>query len=107
MALEILHRPRRGRRSESIRRLVRETVLRPEDLIWPLFIHDSKEDVVIESMPGVSRLGEDSLMRACERAMELRIPAVAVFPSIDPALKNPIGCHAFEASNILYRAVSE
>jgi len=107
MPLEILHRPRRNRRSDNIRRLVRETALRPEDLIWPLFIHDAKEDVAIDSMPGVSRLGEESLMRACERAMELRIPAVAVFPSIDPSLKNPIGSHAFEASNILYRALSE
>jgi porphobilinogen synthase len=107
MPLEISQRPRRNRRSENIRRLVRETVLRPEDLIWPLFVHDLDGDLAIESMPGVSRLGEASLLRACERALALHIPAVAIFPSIDPSLKNGIGAHAFEASNLLYRSVSE
>lgn len=46
-------------------------------------------------------------MRACERALELRIPAVAVFPSIEPSLKDPVGSHAFVSSNLLYRAVAE
>jgi len=106
MPLEILQRPRRNRRSENIRRLVRETVLRPEDLIWPLFVHDSDADLAIESMPGVSRLCEASLLRSCERALELHIPAVAVFPCIDPSLKTGVGAHAFEATNLLYRSVS-
>ncbi len=107
MPLEILQRPRRNRRSENIRRLVRETVLCPQDLIWPLFIHESKDDLAIESMPGVSRLGLVSLLRACERALELRIPAVALFPSIAPSLKNDLGSHAFESTNLLYRSVEE
>ena len=107
MPLEILQRPRRNRRSENIRRLVRETVLGSQDLIWPLFIHESKDDLAIESMPGVSRLGLVSLLRACERALELRIPAVALFPSIAPSLKNDLGSHAFESTNLLYRSVEE
>jgi porphobilinogen synthase len=107
MSLEILQRPRRNRRSDSIRRLVRETVLRPEDLIWPLFVHAEKEDLQIESMPGVSRLSLDSLLQACERALELGIPAVAIFPSIPPGLKNDSGSHAFDETNLLYRSVSE
>lgn len=107
MAFDFLQRPRRNRRSENIRRLVRETILRPEDLIWPIFIHEGREDIAIASMPGVSRLGETSLMRACERALELRIPAVAIFPCIPPSLKNEVGAHAFESSNLLYRAVSD
>ena len=107
MPLEILQRPRRNRRSENIRRLVRETVLCPQDLIWPLFIHESKDDLAIDSMPGVSRLGEASLLRACECALELRIPAVALFPSIDPSLKNDLGSHAFASTNLLYRSVAE
>ncbi|MEI8292419.1 MAG: porphobilinogen synthase [bacterium] len=107
MPLEILQRPRRNRRSENIRRLVRETALRAEDLIWPLFIHGEKDDLPIESMPGVSRLGQDSLLKACERALELHIPAVAIFPSIASSLKDNLGSHAFDESNLLYRSVSE
>ncbi len=56
-------------------------------------------------MPGVSRLGGDSLLRSCERAMRLGIPAVAVFPCINPSLKNEGGAHALESSNLLYAAV--
>ncbi|MEI7591161.1 MAG: porphobilinogen synthase, partial [Deltaproteobacteria bacterium] len=106
MPLDILRRPRRNRRSENLRRLVRETALRPHDLIWPLFVHTHAEDFPIASMPGVSRLAPDSLLRACERAMALGLPAVAVFPCIEPALKDDLGSHAFEAANLLLRSVS-
>lgn len=107
MPLEILQRPRRNRRSENIRRLVRETVVLPQDLIWPLFIHAGNDDSPIESMPGVFRLGADSLFRACERALELNLPAVAIFPCIEPHLKNAIGSHAFDETGLLFSSVRE
>lgn len=107
MPLDLLHRPRRTRRTEPLRRMVRETVLCPEDLIWPLFIHSEADDIAIDSMPGVSRLGRESLFKACERAQELGIPAVALFPSIPAALKDDSGTHAFERGSLLYSSVAE
>ena len=103
--LPIVQRLRRNRRSENIRRLVRETSLRVEDLIWPVFVHDQAEDAAVESMPGVSRLSLDSLLGACETASRLGIPAVAVFPCIDAGLKDAEGSRAFDPGNLLYRAV--
>ena len=103
--LSILQRPRRIRRSENLRRLVRETRLHTEDLIWPLFVHAVDTDHSVESMPGVSRRSLDSLLVACEEAHQLGIPAVAIFPCIEGSLKNTKGTYAHKDSNILYRAV--
>jgi len=105
--LSILQRPRRIRRSENLRRLVRETRLHTEDLIWPLFVHAVDTDHPVESMPGVSRRSLDSLLVACEEAHQLGIPAVAIFPCIEGSLKNTKGTYAHKDSNILYRAVRE
>lgn len=107
MSLRLTQRPRRNRRSKSLRRLVRETKVHREDLIWPLFVHDGSSDQPVDSMPGVSRLCLDSLLRATERAQELHIPAVAVFPCIDPSLKDAAGSHACHENNLLYKAVRE
>lgn len=107
MPLDLLQRPRRTRRSEALRRLVRETVLRPEDLIWPLFIHSEAGDTPVESMPGVSRLGKESLLKSCGRALELGIPAVALFPSIPASLKDETGTHAYDEANLLYTSIAE
>jgi porphobilinogen synthase len=87
--------------------MVRETRLSVEDLIWPLFVHDHSEDTAVESMPGVSRLSLDSLIRACEKATRLGIPAVAVFSCIDAGLKDSSGSAAFDPGNLLFRAVRE
>ena len=107
MSLRLTHRPRRNRRSKSLRRLVRETKVHREDLIWPLFVHGGSSDQPVDSMPGVSRLCLDSLLRATERAEDLGIPAVAVFPCIDSALKDASGSHACHGENLLYKAVRE
>ena len=107
MPLDLLHRPRRTRRTDALRRLVRDTVLRPEDLIWPLFIHSESGDMPVESMPGVSRLGRDSLLKSCGQALELGIPAVALFPSISSDLKDESGTHAYDEANLLYTSITE
>lgn len=107
MSLRLTHRPRRNRRSPSLRRLVRETKVHREDLIWPLFVHAGSSDQSVDAMPGVSRLCLDSLLRACERAQELGIPAVAVFPCIEAAHKDATGSHACHDENFLYKAVRE
>lgn len=104
-SLNILRRPRRLRRTDTLRRLVRETILSVDDLIWPLFVHADKESVEISSMPGVLRHSPDSLLRACADASRLGIPAVAIFPSISPSLKDPLGSHGLTPDNLLFHAV--
>src|SRR5437667_331355 len=85
-ALDLKTRPRRNRRTEWLRRLVREHALTADDLIWPLFlVEGSGQRVPVESMPGIERLTVDQAVREAERAADLKIPAIALFPYTDPA----------------------
>jgi len=82
-------RMRRARRTRFARRLMRENALAPEDLIYPVFVleqADATEEV--PSMPGIRRQGLNALLATCERALELRIPAIALFPVISPEIKS-------------------
>ncbi len=99
-------RPRRLRRTAAIRRLVRETRVTADDLIYPLFVHEESENAEITSMPGVVRHSLESLVRECEAAHTAGIPAVAVFPSIRSELKDASGSHGLAEGNLLYRAVA-
>ena len=101
-------RLRRTRRHEWTRRLVREHTLTVDDLIWPLFVHDPATGparVAIPSMPGVERLSIDELVTEAREAVALGIPAIAIFPVIDAALKTPDGEHAHDPDNLVCRAV--
>lgn len=104
-SLNILRRPRRLRRTDALRRLVRETHLSVNDLIWPLFVHAGSDSEEVASMPGVMRHSLDSLLKACGEAARLGIPAVAIFPSIAPELKDPIGSHGLDPENLLFQTV--
>src|ERR1700758_2938673 len=87
--LDLTIRPRRNRRAEWARRMVRENVLTPDDLIWPLFLVDgSRGRAPVESMPDVERLSIDEAVRAAERAAKLTIPCLALFPYTDPARRD-------------------
>lgn len=100
-------RLRRTRCHEWSRRLVAETVLTPSDLIWPLFViegSNQRQDIV--SMPGVQRLSIDLLVEAARMAADLGIPALAVFPSVDPSLKTPDAREAVNPNNLVCRAVA-
>src|SRR4029079_8232113 len=80
-SLDLVVRPRRNRKAEWARRLVRENVLTTDDLIWPLFVVDGhNKRAGVASMPGVERLSVDQAVRDAERAMKLNIPCVALFP---------------------------
>ena len=97
---------RRNRATPSIRALVRETVLRPEDLIQPLFVRAGEGDPEpVSSMPGVVRHTVESLAKECLKVANLGIPAVALFPRIDPAHKDPVGSHATDPANVLFAAI--
>jgi porphobilinogen synthase len=88
-------RMRRLRQFDWSRRLVRETRPSPDDLVWGLIVHDGREPrVPVSSMPGVDRLNIDEAARAAVRARELGIPAIAVFPHVDPARKDDRGSEA-------------
>ena len=78
--------PRRNRKAEWARRLVRENVLTTDDLIWPLFVVDGhNKRAGVASMPGVDRLSVDQAVRDAERAVKLNIPCIALFPYTEPA----------------------
>ena len=78
-------RPRRMRRDEFSRRLMRETVLTADDLIYPVFVHELKGRAAIASMPGIERaVDRRAAARRPNSASELRVPALALFPVTAP-----------------------
>jgi porphobilinogen synthase len=101
-------RPRRLRRDDATRRLVREHTLRADDLIYPVFVLDGQGQTQdVASMPGVQRLSLDRLLPLAERCLTLGVPAMALFPVIDPALKTPDGREALNAEGLVPRVVRE
>jgi porphobilinogen synthase len=104
--LDLTTRPRRNRKAEWARRLVRENVLTPDDLIWPLFVIDGTDKrIPIASMPGVERLSVDQAVRDAERATRLNIPCIALFPYTEPALRDEHGSEALNADNLVCQSV--
>jgi porphobilinogen synthase len=102
------HRPRRLRKDEFTRRLVREHALTSADLIYPVFVLDQASgSQAIPSMPGVSRLGQSSLFEAAEQCVTLGIPVMALFPVIDASLKTPDGQEALNPEGLVPRTVRE
>ncbi|KRQ03651.1 porphobilinogen synthase [Bradyrhizobium sp. DASA03076] len=105
-ALDLTVRPRRNRKAEWARRMVRENVLTTDDLIWPLFLIDgNNKREPIASMPGVDRLSVDQAVREAERAMKLTIPCIALFPYTDPSLRDEQGSEATNPNNLVCQAV--
>ena len=103
--LDLTHRPRRNRKSDWARRLVRENVVTTNDLIWPIFIIDGeRRREPVKSMPGVERLSVDEAVRAAVHAAELGIPALALFPNTDPELRDAMGSQALHEQNLVCRA---
>ncbi len=101
-------RLRRTRAADWRRRLVRETILTPDDLILPLFVVEGsgvREE--IDSLPGVARLSIDEIVKTAKVAHDLGVPALAIFPVIDPSLKDESGTEALSADNLVCRAVKE
>jgi porphobilinogen synthase len=98
-------RMRRNRRTDWSRRLVRENTLGVDDLIWPVFVTDgSNIEEPVPSMPGVSRHSVDRIAGVVEKAAELGIPAIALFPNTDPSLRDPNGSEALNPENLICNA---
>src|SRR5471030_972810 len=105
-SLDLVVRPRRNRKAEWARRLVRENVLTADDLIWPLFVIDGhNKRVGIASMPGVDRLSVDQAVRDAERAVKLNIPCIALFPYTEPSLRDEHGSEALNPDNLVCKSV--
>jgi porphobilinogen synthase len=103
--LDLQSRPRRNRKAEWARRMVRENVLTTADLIWPLFIVEGTGvRIDVGSMPGVQRLSIDGIVAEAERAAALGIPALALFPFTERDLRDPAGSEALNPENLVCRA---
>src|SRR6267154_4537473 len=99
-------RPRRNRKTDWSRRMVRENVLTADDLIWPIFLVDGrKARTPIPSMPGVERLSVEEAVREAERAAKLAIPCLALFPYTDPKLRDHDGNEALNPDNLVCRTI--
>jgi porphobilinogen synthase len=98
-------RPRRMRRDDFSRRLMRETVLSADDLVYPVFVHELTGRAPIGSMPGIERVSIDELLRVAEQASELRIPALALFPVTAPEAKSLDAAEAWNPDGLAQRAV--
>jgi porphobilinogen synthase len=99
-------RLRRLRRTPWMRDLVRETVLTPHDLIWPLFVIDGQnERTIIRSMPGVERLSVDLCVAAAREAAAEGIPALALFPNTPDQLRSEGAEEAYNPDNLMCRAL--
>lgn len=98
-------RLRRWRADAARRRLVRETALHCDDLIWPLFIQEGPDSAAVTAMPGVERLGPAALLAAGHRALALGIPAVVLFPVIEPSLKSPQAEEALNPDGLVPRSL--
>ena len=98
-------RMRRNRRTDWSRRLVRESTLTADDLIWPLFlVEGAAVRTPVASMPGVDRLSVDQAVKEAERAVGLGIPAIALFPYTDPDRRDETGSEAINPENLVCAA---
>ena len=104
--LDLVTRPRRNRKAEWARRLVRENVLTTDDLIWPLFVVDGHNTrTPVASMPGVDRVTVDQAVRDAERAAKLNIPCIALFPYTEASLRDEHGSEALNPDNLVCQSV--
>jgi porphobilinogen synthase len=98
-------RLRRTRSAAWSRRLHAETVLTPNDLIWPLFVSEGLDEEPIASLPGVSRWSIAKLVERAKEARDLGIPCIALFPNTPPDLRSENGEEAYNPDNLMCRAV--
>jgi porphobilinogen synthase len=98
---------RRLRRDDFSRRMVRQHALAANDFIYPAFVIEGQNQThPVASMPGINRLSLDRLMPVAERCLTLGIPAIALFPAVEPSLKTPDGREATNPRGLIPRAIS-
>jgi len=99
-------RMRRNRSDDFVRRLVRENQITCDDLIYPMFvIEGNNQRSAVSAMPGIERLSIDLLVAEAEAVAKLGIPAIALFPNVDPSLRTLDGAEAYNSNGLIPRAV--
>lgn len=103
-----LSRPRRMRSDDFSRRLMRESTISVDDLIYPMFIIEgTNQQTAIDSMPGIARLSVDLLMEEAKELLDLGIPAIALFPVVSDEKKSDDAAEAWNSSGLIQTAVRE
>lgn len=103
---DLLSRPRRNRKSDTVRRAFSETIVRPDNFILPVFVHDGEQNIPIDSMPGVARLGwRHGLLDAVAEARSYGVNQVVIFPKTPENLKTPTGEEAFNPDGLAQRTI--
>jgi porphobilinogen synthase len=99
-------RPRRLRKNDFSRRLMRENKLSCDDLIYPVFIHEGEQRrESVDSMPGVERISVDVLLEEAQTLVQLGIPAIALFPVVTGEKKSELAAEAYNPQGLAQRAV--
>jgi len=105
--MENLNRPRRMRKDEFSRRLMREHHLRTDDLIYPVFVMEgNQKEEAIPSMPGIKRQSIDLIIETAKECFKLGIPAIALFPVIDAKLKTEDAKEAYNPDGLIPKVVA-
>jgi porphobilinogen synthase len=103
----LVHRPRRMRKDDFSRRLMREHVVTTNDLIYPVFVLEGENKIEeVASMPGVKRQSIDALLKTAEECVKLGIPALALFPVVPQEFKSFDAKEAFNQEGLVPRTVS-
>ncbi len=103
--MDLTYRPRRLRRSPALRSMVRENYLSASDFIYPMFVHETNEIEPIRAMPGANRWSLNGLVREVERAWNLGIRCVVLFPKVNESLKSEDGSECFNPDGLIPRAI--
>ncbi|MCB1142111.1 MAG: porphobilinogen synthase [Leptospiraceae bacterium] len=108
MSFEMPRRPRRNRKSNAIRSMIRETSLSMSDFIYPIFLVDGAgKKIEINSMPGIYRLSIELVFKEIEDCRRLGIESFVIFPAIEESLKDPLGKYSYSDKNFYLRAIRE
>ncbi|MFN9502622.1 MAG: porphobilinogen synthase, partial [Chryseotalea sp.] len=103
-----IRRPRRNRKSEAIRSIVRENEVRVNDLLFPLFLIDgTNKKIAVESMPGIYRLSLDLMLKEIEYCMKLGIIAFDIFPAVEDHLKDKTASKSYDQNFFYLKALKE
>ena len=105
--MDLTYRPRRLRRTASLRSMVKENSVSPKDFIYPLFVHEGKGIEPIAAMPGASRWSLDGLTLEVQRAWDLGIRCVVLFPKVSDSLKTEDGAECFNENGLIPRAIKK
>jgi porphobilinogen synthase len=105
--MKLIQRPRRLRRSLSIRESVAETRSYPSQLVYPIFVQEVEKDEPVLSMPGITRWSEKSLPKMLENCLELGLRSAVIFPKIPDSQKDPSGKEAMNPKGFVPRLIRE